>query len=140
MTVLAMTLPLARSMLVRLSRRDVVAEVGDDLTLNLAVVADDTPGAAPVNLTAGTTVQMVLWSSLHGWDYGWLPVHDVSRSLYTGAATITNAAGGLATVTLPRDVGHRWPFRLPFSILLDLGGTTRTTLAYGMLHMPPAIA
>jgi hypothetical protein len=139
-TVLALTLPLARSSPVRLSRRDIVVDAADDLTLQLAVVADDTPGAAATSLAAAnTTVQLLLWYSPVWWDYG-MPYPSSRATLYTAAGTIAGGTGGTASVVLPRSAGDRWPSRLTYTLQLDLGGTARSTLAWGALHMPRVYA
>lgn len=140
MPILALTLPLARSSHLRIARRDIVADVGDDLTLHLALLADDSPEAAPVDLSAtGTTLQMLTWYAPTWRDYGC--AFPAGRSpLHTVAATITDAADGLATVTLPHDTGAAWPERLSYTLVLNLGGTARTALGWGALHMPRASA
>lgn len=140
MTQIALTLPLARSSPIRIARRDLVVDQDDDLTLQLAVVADDTPGAAAVNLAAAnTTVKMLLWYAPHWRDYG-RPYVTGRDTLYTATGSITNGAGGLATITLPRDTGDLWPRRLGYTLQLDLGGTTRTTLGWGALQLPRVFA
>jgi hypothetical protein len=140
MTTLALTLPLARSSPLRISRRDLVTDQDDDLTLQLAIVADDTPGAAAVSLAAANTaVSLLLWYAPHWRDYG-RPYVAGRDTLYTATGTITNAAGGLVSVVLPRDTGDLWPRRLGYTLQLDLGGTTRTTLAWGAVQMPKVYA
>ena len=137
MTVLAMTLPLARASLIRTPRRDVVTDRGEDLTLRLAVVEDDTPDAGPVDLT-GAAVQLLLWAAPSWRDYG-LPYLAGRRALHTLTGTITDAAGGLAALTLPRDAGALWPLRMGYTLQIDLGGA-RTTLGWGSLQMPRVYA
>jgi hypothetical protein len=136
MTVLAMTLPLGRNSPVHLSRRDIVIEAGDDLTLNLSIIADDTPAAAPVDLT-GATVQMLLCRRPRHWDYGWLPVGGM---LLTAAGTITDAAGGLATVVMPyQSRVFCSPDRIGYALRLTIGGA-RSTLAWGAVNLTLALA
>jgi hypothetical protein len=140
MTTLALTLPLARSSPVRISRRDIVTDQDDDLTLALSIVADDTPGAAATSLAAANTaVSMLLWYAPHWRDYG-RPYVTGRDTLYTATGTITNAAGGLVSVVLPRDTGDLWPRRLGYTLQLDLGGTARSTLAWGALQLPRVFA
>jgi hypothetical protein len=141
MTTLALTLPLARSSPLRMSRRDLVLDATDDLTLNLAVVADDTPGAAPVSLAAANTaLRMDLWYARERPDYGWWPTTLRRSALYSLTGTITDAAGGLASLVLPRDAGDLWPLRATYTLALDLGGTARSTLAWGAVQMPRVYA
>lgn len=136
MTALALTLPLARSSPIRGSRRDIWMDAADDLTLNLAIVADDTPGAAPVSLAAANTVvDLLLWYAPTRPDYGWWPTSFWRSALYTQRGTITNAAGGLVSVVLARDAGDLWPERAGYTVRLDLGGTARSTLAWGSIHL-----
>jgi hypothetical protein len=145
MTTLALTLPLARSSPLRMSRRDFVVDADDDLTLTLAIVADDSPAAAAVSLAAANTaVEMMLWSGSAAWDYGGLylaPGRFYARSVvHTVEGTITDAAGGLVSLVLARDAGDLWAQRLGYTLQLDLGGTARSTLAWGALHMPRVYA
>ena len=141
MTVLALTLPLARSSPLRMSRRDFAVDADDDLTLNLSIVADDTPGAAATSLAAANTaVSLLLWYAPQRWDYGWWPTALGGDTLYTATGTITDAAGGLVSVVLARDTGDLWPRRMGYTLQLDLGGTARSTLAWGALHMPRVYA
>jgi hypothetical protein len=140
MTVLALTLPLARSSPLHIARRDIVADAADDLTLQISVVADDTPGAAATSLAAAdTTVQLLLWYAPHWRDYG-LPYVAGRQTLYTAAGSIAAGTGGRVDVVLPRSAGDLWPPRLGYTLRLDLGGTARTTLAYGALHLPRVYA
>jgi hypothetical protein len=103
------------------------------------VVADDTPGAAAVSLAAAnTTVRSALVrAALAGLR---LALRGGAETLYTAAGTITNAAGGLVDVVLPRSAGDLWPPRLGYTLGLDLGGTARTTLAWGAVHLPRVYA
>jgi hypothetical protein len=142
MTVLAMTLPLGRNSPVHLSRRDIVTQDGDDLALNLSIIADDTPAAAAVDLSAAnTTVQLLAWYAHNCWDYG-APTLWSGNTIYTAPGTITDAPGGLATVLLPRGAGDYWlpHLRVGYALRLTMGGTTRTTLCWGALHRPRVFA
>lgn len=137
MTDIDMTLPLARSSPGHLSRRDLVTEAGDDLVLHLAVITEDSAAPGAFDLSpAGTTVQMLLWYEPVHWDYG-RPNLWAGNTLRTVDGIITlPAADGHATVLLPRGYGDYWlPRRLGYSLRLNLGGTTRTTLCWGKLHL-----
>jgi hypothetical protein len=44
------------------------------------------------------------------------------------------------SLVLARDAGDLWAQRLGYTLQLDLGGTARSTLAWGALHMPRVYA
>jgi hypothetical protein len=81
---------------------------------------------------------LLLWYAPHWRDYG-RPYVAGRDTLYTAAGTITNAAGGRVTWCC-RGTGDLWPRRLGYTLQLDLGGTARTTLAWGALHLPRVYA
>lgn len=140
MTVLALTLPLTRSSPIRIARRDLVTDGGDDLTLLVSVVADDSAEAGPVNLEpANTALQLLLWAAPTWRDYT-MPYVAGRNALYTATASITDAAAGKATLTLPHDAGLLWPRRLGYTLRLDLGGSARATLSWGALHLLRVLA
>lgn len=139
MTTLAVTLPLARGAL-HLPRRDFVAARADDLTLNVSVVASDTTGAAATSLAAAnTTLQLLIWGAAGWWDYG-RGYPPARTAISTVDATIAGGTGGTATLVVARDTGLYWPERLGYTLQLDLGGTSRTTLCWGALHLPRVAA
>jgi hypothetical protein len=136
MTVLTLTLPLARTSPLHLTRRDLVTDPGDDLTLQVAIIADDTPEAAPVALDAAM-LQMLLWHGPYSWasDYSHYPITLARDAASIVTGTITDAADGRASLTVPTDVDRCWPRRMGYTLRLTLGGA-KTTLGWGMLNMP----
>ena len=130
-----MTLPLARTSPLRISRRDIVLNDGDDLRLDLAVVDTDAADAIPVDLSpVGTTLQMLVWHASTWRDYG-LPMLTGRRTLYTGTATMIDAVNGRATVSLGSDAGRMWPQRVGYTLQMTLGGA-RSAIGWGALHLP----
>ena len=134
--ILAMTLPLARTSLLRVSRRDLVLGGDEDLRLDLTIVDTDAADATPVDLSpVGTTLQMLIWHGSTWRDYG-MPHIDGRRTLHTATATLTDALNGRAVVTVARNAGREWPQRVGYTLYLDLGGTARTSIGWGALHVP----
>lgn len=135
MSTIALSLPMARRTPVRIPRRDLALQVADDTTLQLTVTATDEPASAAQSLAAtGTTLSALLWYPSRWWDYGW-PWAVPRSTLATVAGTVTNAAAGRADFVFARDLGALWPERLVWALQLDLGGTTRTTLAWGSVNL-----
>ena len=134
--ILALTLPLVRTSPLRVSRRDLVLGDGDDLRLDLAVVDTDAADAIPVDLSpVGTTLQMLIWHGSTWRDYG-MPMLSGRRTLHTATATMIDAVNGRAAVGLGSEAGREWPQRVGYTLQLDLGGTARTAIGWGALHVP----
>lgn len=135
MTVLAMTLPLARATPMHVPRRDIVIDGTDDLTLQLTLLASDDPGAAPLDLAGiGPVVRMLLWSRPPTWDYGlgW----SAGAVFASALATIPAGTSGRADIRLARGFGRRRGLRLGWSLQLDYLGDL-STLCQGALHRRP---
>lgn len=116
MTVLALTLPLARRSLHRIPRRDLVLEGGDTLTLELQVVASDHPGAAAVDIAGlGPELRLLVWHAPLLWDYG---RPNLGAVRWSALATVEPDTSGRAQIVVPAGTGCGWGQALGWSLQL----------------------
>lgn len=131
MTVIVMTVPVARRSNIVQPRRDLVLSGNEAATLQVTVMASDAPGAAAMDLSpAGTSFALLLRQPRASLDYGLYPPGGVV--VQTVAGGIVNAAAGRVDVAIPaRAVA--WPQRQPWLLQMTLGGVV-TTLARGIIN------
>lgn len=142
MTVLALTLPLARRSAIRVPRRDIVVGAGDDMRLRVSLVESDRHDAAPVNLQrAFARLRMHVWqdagplNSRADYGLGWRGPLLTSRSAMATAArpdSIDLKVEGTATF------GWLGSGRLGWSLQAAVPGD-EAALCWGALHMRPGL-
>lgn len=142
MTVLALTLPLARRSAVHVPRRDLVMGAGDELALLVSLVEADRHDAAPVDMArAFARVRMHVFrdaSPLGGnHDYAF----DRSAALLTTASAMASRTRpGAVEIRVRAEDTHGWRGggRLGWSLQGSARGT-ETALCWGALHMRPGL-
>jgi hypothetical protein len=140
----SLVLPYLRTSPVHLARRDIVLSVSESLTLNAAVVYEDTPDAPAIDLTTdadGPATQLVIWSDYAArpsgwWDYGY-PYSQFQTVLQSVSGTPGDAVGSW-DFYLPTGTFSQFPSRCGWAILLLWNaGAKSSVLAHGIMNFVP---
>lgn len=135
MSVFAMTLPLARGGL-RINRRDLSLDQGEDATIQFTVVDADTSSPTSLNLVSPPGALTVnVWYRSWAWDYGrpcWGDPWGIT--LWSAPGTVLPSPAGRIDLTIPQGTISQWRGNLAWTAQLTYGGGL-STIVSGALNV-----